>query len=112
MTRKHTCCSPGAPDVRKAVVQDGVVVTRVQVDPWSRERSTRNPVSLFELSIQPTMTALPVIGVAEVPRGAAGGSAVEAQAVLENAEYVRFFPWAVRARILTQYCCSAEIPEK
>ena len=60
----------------------------VQVEPALRERSTRNPLSLVELSTQLTSTTVLADGFASVPEGAAGagGGRVVVHAAAENAE--------------------------
>jgi len=65
-----------------------VVETVAQLVPPSSDRSTRNPSSIAELSVQVTSIVLLLHGTASVAEGAfgVGGAGVVAQAVLEKSE--------------------------
>src|SRR2546425_1284939 len=98
MTREHTRSSltrPPSPNPTSSVVPAGV-----QVAPPSVERSTRNPSSLVELSVQVTPTDVLVHGTASVPEGAFGGMVTAMALALFDREEN---PPSLFARTLYQY---------
>src|SRR2546428_10580888 len=85
ITRQQTCCSLARPQSRYDVTFGPVVATGFHGPSTVAALSRRNPLSVPELSVQVTSTALLNGGVALAFDGAAGGPNVVAQVTLENA---------------------------